>query len=345
MANLKCFFACAMFIALSGVAGCGGDYALYPAENFECDGEVVTEYVEVKVPVYIETVVEIESDPGLIWVDSFTQPQSVDGVDILWVIDTSGSMGVYEPSLLAGIDAMLAALPPSGWRLAMTSNDPDAASLEFQFPLLPGDDIIDATDMLNLMGTGNREEGFDAARAYIENDYASTWMRTDAALLIVMVSDEEDQSDDWFYNVDDFITWYQVQRSGSVYLSSIINLDPTTSVCDSPPSLIDVGDRYIEATNYFGGYIVDICSEDWSPGVTEASTQIEPREFLELTHSPVEASIRVFINEQLNTEWYYEPAENRVYFDIIPASNSLVEVGYLYHGTEAEENETEDTGP
>ena len=92
MANLKCFFACTI-VVLSGVVGCGGDYALYPAENFECDTEVVYEYIEVKVPVYIETEVEVESDPGVIWVDSFTQPQSVDGVDILWVIDTSGSMG------------------------------------------------------------------------------------------------------------------------------------------------------------------------------------------------------------------------------------------------------------
>ena len=44
--------------------------------------------------------------------------------------------------------------------------------------------------------------------------------------------------------------------------------------------------------------------------------------------------IRVFINQQLNHDWYYEPSENRVYFDVIPAGDSLVEVGYLYHESE-----------
>ena len=49
-----------------------------------------TETVEVEVPVYIE--VEVPVNEGEIWVDSFTQPMSVDGIDILWVIDKSGSM-------------------------------------------------------------------------------------------------------------------------------------------------------------------------------------------------------------------------------------------------------------
>ena len=74
-------------------------------------------YEEVEVPVYVYE--EVPEDPGLIWVDSFIQPQSVDGVDIIWVIDTSGSMSAYDEELLAGIEAMLLALPESGWRLAM----------------------------------------------------------------------------------------------------------------------------------------------------------------------------------------------------------------------------------
>ena len=51
-------------------------------------GETIIEtvYEEVEVPVYIYE--EVPTDPGKIWIDSFTQPMSVDGVDILWVIDT-----------------------------------------------------------------------------------------------------------------------------------------------------------------------------------------------------------------------------------------------------------------
>ena len=317
------------------LTGCTPDYAIVVAGG---GTEIIYEtiYEEVEVPVYIYE--EVPTEPGAIWIDSFIQPQSVDGVDILWVIDTSGSMGRYSDELLAGIEAMLLALPESGWRLAMLSNDPAQASIESQFPLVPGDDILDAEVMYQSMGRGGREEGFDAAYEYIMNNtYAQTWLRHDAALLVVFVSDEEEQSDAHFPVVDNFIDWYSHERNGSVFLSSIINLDPTISLCNA--SAYMNGDRYEEATNYFGGIIVDICAEDWSAGVADASNQIEPYEFLELTYVPIEDSIRVFINGSLNYDWSYSDADNTIYFAVIPGGNDLVEVGYRFYP----DPESEDT--
>lgn len=291
-----------------------------------------TEFVEVfsEVPVYIETEVPTDTIDAEVWVDSFLQPRSVDGVDILWVIDTSGSMNRFDENLLLGIEAMLNALPPSGWRLAMTSNDPGRAATESQFPLVPGDDILDAESMYDSMGRGAREEGFDAAYEYIVNNpYAASWMRPDAALLIVFVSDEEEQSDDYFIDVTDFISWYDSQRGGSVFLSSIINVDQVDSVCASPPNPIDIGERYMDATSWFGGIVVDICDNDWSPGVADASNQIEPFESLELSLAPYKETIRVFIDQQQSSDWYYVESENTVYFTVIPPGGSLVEIGYV----------------
>ena len=319
--------ACTLFAALLAL-GCTSDYAVV--------GGSETKIVEVEVPVYIE--VEVPADPGLIWVDSFIQAQSVDGVDILWVIDTSGSMNQYDPQLLAGIETMLAALPPSGWRLVMLSNDPASAAAESQFPLVPGDDAQDALAMYSAIRTGMREEGFDAAYEYIvNNSYAQTWMRPSAALLVVMVSDEEEQSDDYFPLLDDFKVWYGSQRNGSVFLSSIVNTEQADSICASPPNINDVGERYMEATNHFGGIIVDICSEDWAAGVADASNQVEPHESIVLTYEPIEDSIRVFVAGALYYDWHYVAADNTIYFSVIPSGNSLVEVGYRYY-------ENQDTG-
>ncbi len=315
------------------------------------DGETVyvevpgeTEYVEV--PTYILVEVPGETQYGEIWVDSFVQPQSVDGVDILWVIDTSGSMYRYDPELMAGIEAMLEALPESGWRLAMMSNDPTKAAVEAQFPLVPGDDVADAIDMYNNMGRGGREEGFDAAYEYIvNNSYASTWLRPDAALLVVFVSDEEEQSDDHFTNIDDFKSWFSTQRGGSAYAASIVNVAQADSVCDSPPSSIDIGDRYIEATNYFSGVIVDICDEDWAPGVQDASSRLEPYEKLELTYVVSdESTIRVFVNGALNWDWYYQASDNTVYFTVIPSGNDHVDIGYHYDPDDPHGYGSGDTG-
>ncbi len=314
------------------------DYMVVGSGNGET--EVITVYEEVEVPIYVYE--EVPTDPGEIWIDSFIQPLSVDGVDILWVIDTSGSMNRYDAELMSGIEAMILALPDSGWRLAMMSNDPGSASIESQFPLVPGDDVADAEAMYQNMGRGHREEGFDASYEYIVNNtYAQTWMRYDAALLVVFVSDEEEQSDDHFPVVGDYIDWYSQQRNGSAFLSSIINLDPSVSLCNT--SAYNTGDRYEEATSYFGGQIVDICSEDWSAGVVDAASRLEPYEYLELTYEPVEDSIRVFINGSLAYDWYYSASDNTVYFTIIPGGNDLVEIGYRYFPP-TETGDTGDTG-
>jgi hypothetical protein len=324
------------------LTGCSTNMDYYiVGTGTETETEIVYEtvYEEIEVPVYIE--VEVPADPGLIWIDSFIQPQSVDGVDILWVIDTSGSMGRYTDELMAGIEVMLLSLPESGWRLAMMSNDPTYASIESQFPLVPGDDIDDARTMYQNIGRGGREEGFDASYEYlINNTYAQTWLRHDAALLVVFVSDEEEQSDDHFPTVDSYISWYSIQRNGSAFLSSIVNLDPTESLCNT--STYNAGYRYMEATNHFMGQIVDICSEDWSAGVIDAASRLEPNEYIQLTYEPIEESIRVFINGALNYDWYYSSTDNTIYFTVIPGGNDLVEVGYRYFPDEG--GDTGDTG-
>jgi len=334
-----------LLVVVSLFAGCQQpDYAIVTGNG---DGKTV--YIEVEVPgptieipVYIE--VEVPAEHGDLWVDSFTQSMSTDGVDILWIIDTSGSMYRYDPQLLAGIETMLNALPAAGWRLNMISNHPACAAAASTFPLVPGDDIADATDMLNSMCRGGLEKGFDSAYEYIiNNPYAATWMRPGtSALLVVFVSDEEEQSDNYLPYVSDFTYWYSTIRSpGSTYVASIINKDPTESLCTSPPNMIDVGDRYMEATNYFGGVTVDICDPDWSAGVTDASNNIEPRESLELTRVPDPATtIRVFINGTLNYDWYYDFSDNTIYFTVTPVGGDLVEVGYLYF----EPDDTGDTG-
>jgi hypothetical protein len=346
------------FLIFLFVFACTQDYAVITGKTetvVVTETEVVTEtitvteevevpvYIEVEVPVYIDTGFD---DPGLIWVDSFIQPNTVDGIDILWVIDTSGSMHRYDAQLMAGIGTMMGALPPTSWRLVMISNDPSKAVLENQFPLVPGDDSLDAEAMYSSMARGGREEGFDAVYEYmITNPYSATWMRPDAGLLVVFVSDEEEQSDDHFIDTADFIAWYRSQRGGSVFVASIVNHDPMESLCIWPPSTIDVGDRYMDATNSFGGNIIDICAEDWSPGVADAAASIEPHESWPLTHTAITDSVRVFMNGVLATSgWIYSVTDNTVYFTDVPGGSTLVEIGYRYYESD-DSTDTADTGP
>ena len=332
-------------VAVSLVAGCQQpDYAIVTGEKGETvyiEVEVEGETVYVEVPEYVE--VEVPVEHGEIWIDSFTQPMSVDGIDILWVIDRSGSMGRYNTELLNGIQAMLGALPTADWRLVMINADPTRSIGNTEFPLVPGDTIADAENMLNRLTMASLEEGFNSVYQYITNNpYSSTWLRPEAGLLVVFVSDEEEQSDVEYPNVSDFLSWYQMQRMGSVFMASVVNVGEPDSVCDHYVSTIDVGNRYMDATNMLGGTIVDICDEDWAPGVTDATQSIDPYESLELTYTPEDPNdIRVFVNGTISNDWYYSFTDNTVYFTVIPSAGDLVEIGYLYI---PEPEDTGDTG-
>lgn len=311
---------------MSVMPSCNHDYTVMTREP-----EVIYEQVEVPVYIEVEVPVGTPTEEVEIWVDSFIQVRAVDGVDIVWVIDTSGSMSAYQEKLLAGIEHMMNALPESGWRLVMISTDPEEVVNENQFPLVPGDTIVDAEDMYALMQTGPDEEGFDAIVSYMEtNPYAASWMRPDAALLVVFVSDEDDQSDVMSSSAD-FVSWYTARRYGNVFLASIVMQEEDVSVCDGYTGPSQPGVAYMAATSLLFGTIVDICDDDWTPGVADAASQIEPYENIELSRTPVKETIRVFVDGQLYHDWSYIEATNTVEFLVIPYGGALVEVGYVIH--------------
>jgi hypothetical protein len=310
--------------------GCdGGDYTIYDQSPPQIIEVIVEVPVEVPVEVIVEVPVPVPGDGGDVWIDSFEQPYTMDGIDIIWLIDRSGSMGTFSNDVILGIEAMMNALPVGGWRLGIATTSRYQTIQVADFPLVPGDTVQDAWDTFNALNANGLEAGFDAIIGYIDhNTYNPTWLRPDAGLLVVFVSDEAEQSNYYINGVQEFINWYQTQRN-SVFLASIVNVPAPESVCLHPPHAYNVGDDYIEATNYFGGVIVDICSEDWSPGVQEATAQVQPYEEWELTYTPIEDTLIVFVDFVEFLDWTYNSATNSVEFNVVPSEGSLVEIGYV----------------
>jgi len=272
--------------------------------------------------------VTVEPDVD-VWVDSFIQVGAYEDIDILWVIDGSCSMVAHEPALMDGIDHMINNLPPDvNWRLKMiTAGDGSRIAQSTTFPLTRGDTVSDAVNMYNQLPYDGSEAGFSAVQNYMMFDtYAKTWMRPTAALLVVFVTDEKEQST---LTSTEFINWYGLQRP-SVYLAFIGHVYPSDSICSYIPNSTMVGVKYMDAVNFFAGNIIDICEEDWSSGVDEATQNIKPYEEYELQHIPYEDTIVVF-EDGLPMEkslWSYDSATNIVYFNVIPLEGALVEMAY-----------------
>jgi len=290
--------------------------------TFGCGNDNVLSY---------ERIEEVEVYPD-VWVDSFIQPVATDGYDILWVIDRSGSMSSHDANLLVGIETMMSALPvDTGWRLGIISTDTDEALSNNTFPLVPGDDIADATASLNSLASGHAwglagEEGFDAVYSYMTlNPYSATWMRHEAALLVVFVSDEEEQST---WQVSEFASYLRMTRS-LTFITSIVGQESSEGwygECGDQPGL-----RYLDLAREFSGIEIDICSSDWSQGVEEASKEFEPIDSIELSQVPEDGSIVVFMDgmPQPETDWDYDSVSNVVSFLVVPYDGALVEVAYF----------------
>lgn len=312
-----------------GLLGCS-DYSIID-KNSETIYVYLEDTSEPEV-IYIEDTAEDTQYP--IWTDSFTQVSSMNGVDIVWVVDRSGSMNNNSDKLENGIDTMMSILNTEfsvSWRIGIISADPNESKNNQTFPLVFGDDVTDAMANLSNLGNPGREQGFSAFYEYHQNSYAQTWMRQDAALLVVFVSDEDDQSQQAFPLVSDFTWWYSSLRP-NVYLATIT---VTSTDCES-----QLGDRYMDSTSYFNGDIVDICSDDWSPSIRAVTERLQPFEEWELTQTPLygESGIYIFINGQLSDDvginWSYDATNNKVVFDpnTLPNSGDLVEISYEWSG-------------
>lgn len=284
---------------------------------------------------YVEVIVEVEKEVEVpenypLWSQTYIQPSTGNGVDILWVVDPSGSMNMNWPQVVLGVEQMMLALPLDiNWRLEIIPTDEYRARSQQSFPILPGDSLQKAQDHLQNNVVGYSERGFDAVKVYIqENQDAHQWMRSDIPLLIVFVSDENDSSGQ---NPAQFIAWIAYQRP-EVYVTSIVNVDPSTSLCpDDFNHNYDVGLDYMSVANHFVGDIIDICEPDWTSGVSQAIQQIEFYEEIGLDHTPVDIDhIEVLVDNVVWTDWTWDQANNKIIFTTIPPEGSIITVSYNY---------------
>ncbi len=293
-----------------------------------------TAYVEVVVEVEKEVIVEVEVEVEVpeeypVWSQTYVQPSHGNGVDILWVIDPSGSMNAHHAQVLLGIEQMLLALPPNvNWRLEIIPGDPNHAYALNSFPILPGDNFSVVQSHLQNNISGWHERGFEAVQRYIQhNSDAQNWMRADAALLVVFVSDEDDQSSISSY---EFITWLSLVRA-EVFVASIVNVDPAYSLCTGYYSTIDIGLNYMDVTSHFSGQIIDICNSDWSSGVSQAAQQVQLIEDVALDFTPVSVDhIEVFVDNVLYPDWVWDEPTNTIRFTVTPPESSIITISYNY---------------
>tara|TARA_R100000951_G_scaffold90931_2_gene79268 strand:+ start:563 stop:1864 length:1302 start_codon:yes stop_codon:yes gene_type:complete len=257
--------------------------------------------------------------------------EKVNKADILFVVDNSCSMDAEQVDLSANAQDFVDTLIGTGTDFQISIITTDSA--EPVVTTITGDDH-NAGKVLTegvMVGTGGNpfEMGQEMAMRSLEPAGAlgKGFVREDATLSIVVISDENDYSPLTELEYYDF--FISVKKEELFFFHSVVGLGVY------PGCTVEVGDRYLDQSLYTGGSSLDICGS-WGTGLTTLANPVYViPSIYPLTKPAIPSTVEVYLGGyQVSKGWYYDSTVNAVYFTDTSAINGedLLHVTYDYSG-------------
>lgn len=244
---------------------------------------------------YDGRLVDLAVDPGLGRPPAEESPIQVDRivqieqplVDVLFIVDNSCSMSEEQRLLADNFPDFMDYFTDSGldFHIGVISTDmEDTANHAGKLRRVNGLSYIDqdttnpagAFSLMANMGTGGaiQEQGRAAAYTMVElkPDIPRNegFYREDAALHLIFISDEEDQSGNVPVSLAEFRTWMRNKKTSPdmVTAHSIVGIPG-----QSCAAIDTAGSQYIAYADATGGVLFNLCEPDWSPLLEELGLQ------------------------------------------------------------------------
>jgi hypothetical protein len=276
-------------------------------------------------------------------VDSFTIAPTA--LDLLFVIDNSCSMAEEQEQLAVIAPQIFEFLYLTDFHLGVVSTDMDSAAHrgKLQYtgadPYLHPDSVDAETHFVSrvIMGTGGSGDEQGRAATYTAISGGSPnkgFIRPDADLHIVVLSDEDDHSGSDPISTTDFAD-YLNGLDKTVHFSSIVGQE---GCCDSVFGDEEEGLEYSWTTDQVGGLHADIQSDDWSNTIDQIGRlSFEDRISFVLAEVPddldaIEVAAHIdgitFLFLQ-HADWNYDAGDNSVNFmDFVPSNGAVIDITY-----------------
>lgn len=275
--------------------------------------------------------------------EKFTQTSSVSKkLDIVWVIDNSGSMKDEQDALGANFSAFIQDFITRDidFKMAITTTD-TSSSYE------KGRMVTGSAEKLNSVAAQNNpvkfmedfkklvqvgtsgsgyEKGLEAADEFMKR-YSSSFLRKDAYLAVVILSDEEDQS----------------AKSVATYTNQLKKLKDEEGLV-KVYSIVDVGltntqgygvstgyKRYADASKNTAGIVADI-REDFHKSLSDmGGTIINLLDSFALANDPVSGTLKVYVDGVETTHYTFDEASRSIKFNAehIPSVGAEITVTYV----------------
>lgn len=308
------------------------------------------------VPITYYVTLQGEPNPSGAQVERFEQVANRK-VDLLFVVDNSESTAQERALLADSFPAVIQRARAEGidYQVGLITTDPDIEAGRLVHPGGPrarafsgpiGLRIITETTQptaeaqfrfhaqaFPIPGGRFDEAGLWAAnqaiRPFLLRGHNSDFLRPDAALTVVYLSDESDQSSRTIGAPFDAAEYYRdallaLKGPGAknlVTISAIVGDAP--SGCNGPTGAAAAGPRYIRLARETGGYNASICTSDWPRMMADLSFQalgMRSKFFLEKV--PLAGSIQVEVDgvqvpatsQSGGLNWRYEASDSSLVF-------------------------------
>jgi len=275
-------------------------------------------------------------------VDEFEQ-EGNNWTDILWVVDNSCSMSDEQSSLALNFSSFLDIVEvlDIDYHVAVVTTDSSyfQGAVPIMTPSTP--DVHAAFADAVSLGTGGsgNEQGLIFGITAVTPPLAAPggpndgFLREDAGLRAIFVSDEEDQSPD---TVTAYVNAFQALKVNPdhVVLSGITG---QLSGCSGPGGNAYANQRYEQAISMTGGISESICAASWINALSNlAWLSMSWQDTFELSQDPVEETIEVELNNvPVYVGWDFDAVLNAVVFqpDYVPDTGDLITIRYNLLGT------------
>jgi hypothetical protein len=280
--------------------------------------------------------------------DTFLQDGSGKS-DVLFVIDNSQSMAQEQALLASNTQAFVTVLEQAhvDYHIAIVTTDVYASNQSGNFfgtpkivtPLTPtpASSVASTVNAVGTRGSAN-EQGLRAMYLALTDPLISDpsrnggFLRSDASLAVIVVSDEEDSSPNSVDYYETFLWGLKPPGDRSlITFSAVVGAVP--GGCSSSNGSATAGTRYIDLQQRTGGVFRSICSANWSTIAQDLAANITTvRNQFRLSRPAVGSSIVVSVNgvPAMATDWAYDAASNSIVFvsSAIPARNAVVTATY-----------------
>lgn len=296
-------------------------------------------------------------DPPRIDATQIDVVRQADGiVDILWVIDDSGSMANQRKTLVNNFDRFLQALLTLrvSWQMGVTTtNALDTGKLRGTTKVIklttPDPKAVFEANT-TFMGSRTRwEQGLRMAELAVTGVNIAPggnnvgFLRPNAALAIIVVTDEDDSS---FGTPEHFARVFRAAKGkGNEGLVTFSTIAGSTPVGCTPPgesiyygSLAEPAFRYASVSTKTGGVVGSICDNSFENTLLSIAQALNTlRRVFPLTLKPLLSSLNVKVNGAVVPQdpvngWQYQMNTNSIVFlgTYIPPPGAILEFEYAF---------------